>query len=60
MYNTMLEMLDELIVDMRYFNTGEYACRETALALTKLEEARMWLCSRTMSRGPRAKEPTQA
>jgi hypothetical protein len=56
----MLAMLDELIIDMRHFNTGEYACRETALALTKLEEAQMWLESRTMSRGPRAEEPAQA
>ena len=52
MYRTMQDMLEELIVDMRTYNAGPYACRETALALTKLEEAQMWLNSLTRTRRP--------
>jgi len=57
-YRTMQDMLDELIADMRIYNTGQYACRETALALTKLEEAQMWLNSLTRTR--RLQGTTQA
>lgn len=37
---------------------GRFACRENALALTKLEEALMWLNSRTASREARGVEGT--
>lgn len=36
------------------FQSGEYACRENAIALTKLQEAMLWLQKRTrdsMARG---------
>jgi hypothetical protein len=39
---------------MRGFQSGQFACRDNAVALTKLEEAMMWLQKRTrdrMSRG---------
>lgn len=37
---------------------GQYACRENALALTHLEEALMWLQSRTRARMARGVEGT--
>lgn len=35
---------------LRSFQSGPYPCRENAIALTKLEEALMWLESRTKDR----------
>lgn len=40
------------------FQSGEYACRENALALTKLQEAMMWLHKRTRDRVARGVEGT--
>jgi hypothetical protein len=40
------------------FQSGEFACRENALALTKLQEAVMWLQKRTMDRMRRGVEGT--
>jgi len=40
------------------FQSGEYACRENALALTKLQEAMMWLHNRTRARFIRGVEGT--
>lgn len=37
---------------------GRFKCRENALAITKLEEALMWLNKRTMDREARAVEGT--
>ncbi len=43
------------------FQSGEYACRENALALTKLQEAAMmWLHKRTNDRMARGVEGTHA
>lgn len=39
---------------------GPYACRENAIALTKLEEAMMWLQKRTLARVIRGVEGTHA
>lgn len=39
---------------------GKFACRENALAITKLEEALLWLQKRTMDREARAVEGTHA
>lgn len=39
-------------------NGGKFACRENALAITKLEEALMWLTERTRAREERAVEGT--
>lgn len=38
------------------FQTGDYACRENALAITKLEEAMHWLSHRTADRQRRGVE----
>jgi hypothetical protein len=39
-------------------NRGKFACRENAIALTKLEEALMWLDKRTADREAREVEGT--
>jgi len=51
------EDLIEICIDrLRCFQEGDFACRENALALTKLEEALMWLNSRTADRVKRGVE----
>lgn len=40
------------------FQSGDYACRENACALTKLQEAMMWLHKRTRDRMARGVEGT--
>lgn len=42
------------------FQSGPYACRENALALTKLQEAMHWLHHRTRERVARGVEGTSA
>lgn len=53
------EVLLEICADrLRSFQDGPYACRENALALTKIEEAQMWLHNRTLKRMQRGVEGT--
>lgn len=53
------EVLLAILVDrMRCFQAGPFACRENALALTKLEEAQHWLHHRTRARMARGVEGT--
>lgn len=53
------EALISILLDrLRAFQAGPYAGRENALALTKLEEAQMWLHSRTRARMARGVEGT--
>lgn len=40
------------------FQSGQYACRENAIALTKIQEAMMWLQKRTRDRVARGVEGT--
>jgi len=40
------------------FQSGEYSCRENSVALTKLQEAMMWLQKRTRDRVARGVEGT--
>lgn len=55
------EALLAIIADrLRSFQAGPYACRENALALTKIEEAQHWLLSRTRGRMVRGVEGTHA
>lgn len=51
-------LLAVLIDRMRGFQGGQFACRENALALTKMEEALMWLQKRTRDRMARGVEGT--
>lgn len=43
---------------LRSFQAGPFACRENALALTKIEEAQHWLQQRTLERMRRGVEGT--
>lgn len=53
------EVLLAILVDrLEYFQKGPYACRENALALTKIQEAQMWLQKRTRDRMARGVEGT--
>lgn len=53
------EVLLAIVVDrLRSFQAGPYACRENALALTKIEEAQHWLHARTQTRMARGVEGT--
>ena len=55
------EALLAILIDrLRSFQAGPYACRENALALTKLEEAQHWLHHRTHERMRRGVEGTHA
>lgn len=53
------EVLLAILTDrLRGFQSSPYACRENALALTKIEEAQMWLQKRTRDRLARGVEGT--
>ena len=53
------EALLAIVADrLRSFQKGAYACRENALALTKIEEAQHWLHHRTLKRMQRGVEGT--
>jgi len=53
------EDLLAIVIDrLRGFQAGEFACRENALALTRLEEAMHWLNHRTNERVQRGVEGT--
>lgn len=53
------EALLAILIDrLQSFQSGPYACRENALALTKLEEAQHWLHHRTRARMQRGVEGT--
>lgn len=47
---TLEHMIDILVARLEGFQNGPFRCRENALAITKLEEARMWLLERTRKR----------
>ncbi len=53
------EALLAIIADrLRGFQSSPFSCRENALALTKIEEALMWLHKRTRDREARGVEGT--
>jgi hypothetical protein len=55
------EALLAIVIDrLRSFQAGPYACRENAVALTKCQEALMWLQKRTQDRLRRGVEGTNA
>lgn len=43
---------------IEFYNAGKYACRENAIAITKLDEALLWLNKRTQDREARQVEGT--
>lgn len=55
------EVLLSILIDrLRCFQSGPFSCRENAMALTKLEEAQMWLHRRTRERMARGVEGRHA
>ena len=52
------DLITMVIRRLQSFQESEYACRENALAITKLEEALLWLRYRTMGREQRNVEGT--
>lgn len=53
------EDLIAIVLDRLYsLNQGDFACRENSIAITKLEEALMWLNKRTLDRRSRGVEGT--
>ncbi len=53
-------LLAVLIDRLRSFQSGQFACRENAVALTNCEQAMMWLQKRTRDRLARGVEGTNA
>lgn len=47
---TTEEVLDVLIEHIEFFQKGKYSCRENALIITKLEEAKHWALHRKQKR----------
>jgi len=53
------EDLIAIVIDrLQSLNQGNFACRENSIAITKLEEAMLWLRKRTMDREARGVEGT--
>ena len=53
------EDLIAIVIDrLRGFQSGDYKCRDNAIAVTKLEESLMWLRNRTNERESRGVEGT--
>lgn len=52
------DLITMVIRRLQSFQDSDYACRENALAITKLEEALLWLRYRTMGREQRNVEGT--
>lgn len=52
------DLIAMVICRLEHFQKSEYSCRENALAITKLEEALLWLRKRTMGRENRNVEGT--
>ena len=44
------DVIDVLVDRLKDFQKGTYDCRENSLAITKLEEAKLWLNERTRVR----------
>jgi len=51
-------VIQAVIQRLRFFQASNFVCRENAIALTKCEEALMWLNSRTANREKRGVEGT--
>ena len=52
------DVINMVITRLEGFQKSEFACRENALAITKLEEALLWLRKRTLGREQRGIEGT--
>jgi hypothetical protein len=54
------DLIAMVICRLEHFQKSEFSCRENAEAITKLEEALLWLRKRTMGREKRGVEGTHA
>ena len=52
------DVIDVLVTRLEGFQSGPFRCRENALAITKLEEAKQWLLYRTSKRQDQGVEGT--
>ncbi|WP_088187555.1 hypothetical protein [Desulfosporosinus sp. FKA] len=52
------DLIAMVITRLEHFQKSEYACRDNSIAITKLEEAMLWLRKRTMAREKRGVEGT--
>lgn len=52
------DLIAMIITRLEHFNQSEFRCRENSMAITKLEEALLWLRKRTMGREQRGVEGT--
>lgn len=52
------DLIGMVICRLEHFQQSEFRCRENALAISKLEEALLWLRKRTMGREIRGVEGT--
>ena len=52
------DLIAMVICRLEHFNQSEFRCRENSMAITKLEEALLWLRKRTMGREKRQEEGT--
>ena len=57
---TIEDVIDVLVTRLEGFQRGPFRCRENALAITKLEEAKHWLLERTRKRQAQGVEGTNA
>lgn len=52
------DLIAMVLCRLEHFQNSPYGCRENALAITKLEEAMLWLRKRTLGRDQRGVEGT--
>lgn len=52
------DLIAMVITRLEHFNQSDFSCRENLMAITKLEEALLWLRKRTMGREQRGVEGT--
>lgn len=52
------DLIAMVICRLEHFNQSKFSCRENAMAITKLEEALLWLRKRTIDRETRGVEGT--
>jgi len=52
------DLIAMVVIRLEHFQKSEFSCRDNAMAITKLEEAMLWLRKRTMARENRGVEGT--
>ena len=52
------DLIAMVLCRLEHFQKSEFSCRDNAVAITKLEEALLWLRKRTMGREQRGVEGT--